>query len=145
MKSIFSLLLVLALAGIAALPVSAQVPGPHPGYLHALSDLRTARFIVSHNNPDPRVQGVVGEIDRALGEINQAAIDDGKNVDDHLPIDANLDFHGRYRKALDLLDHAHRDIARFEDNAYASGLQHRALHHIDAAHQELLGIVSAWR
>jgi hypothetical protein len=146
MKSLLSLLfVVVALAGIGALPAQAQVPGPHPGYLRALSDLRYARFLVSRDNPGPRDHYVIDEIDKAIGEIKQASIDDGKNLEDHPPVDANLDYRGRFHKALELLGHAHEDVSKFEDNVFATGLQHRAVEHIDKAHRELKNIIDSWR
>lgn len=138
------LFLVVALAGVTSISASADMPGPHPGYLHALSDLRTARFLVTRPNPGPRDQYVIAEIDRAIWEIKQASIDDGKNLDDHPPVDANLDFRGRFHQALDLLNRAHHDVSKFEDNIFASGLQHRAIEHIDKAHHELKAIVDRW-
>ncbi len=138
------LLLAVALAGFTSATASAQVPGPHPGYLRALSDLRTARFLVTRPNPGPRDQYVIAEIDKAIWEIKQASIDDGKNLEDHPPVDANLDFRGRFHQALDLLSHAHHDVEKFEDNIFASGLQHRAIDHIDRAHHELKAIVDRW-
>jgi len=49
-------LMSLILMSMAALPSAAQdLPGRHPGYLHALTDLRTARWLLSHQPGDPRV------------------------------------------------------------------------------------------
>jgi hypothetical protein len=144
MKTFLSLLFLTGLAAFLSLPAQAQVPGPHPGYLHALSDLRYARFLVSRDNPGPRDHFVIEEIDKAIGEIKQASIDDGKPLDDHPPIDANLDFRGRFHKALDLLGHANHDIGQFEDNVFATGLQQRAIGHIDRARHELREIINHW-
>jgi len=40
-----------------------------------------------------------------------------------------------------LLDKAHQDIAKNEDNVYAQGLQARALHHIDKAHLMVIDMI----
>jgi hypothetical protein len=141
---LYTLILTLTLVGVFALPAPAEVPGPHPGYIHALSDLRYARALLQRDQPGPRDQYVIGEIDRAIDEIKRASIDDGKNLEDHPPIDVNLDFHGRFHKALDLLNHAHHDVAQFEDNVFAQGLQRRAIEHIDRAHHELREILDRW-
>jgi tetratricopeptide (TPR) repeat protein len=116
-------------------------PGPdHPAYLHALADLRDARAHLQR--PDggelrDQEKKAVHEIDDAINEIKKASIDDGKDLNDHPPIDANLDWRGRLHKSLELVNKAHNDVAREEDNAFAQGLQQRALDHIDKAHRHI--------
>jgi tetratricopeptide (TPR) repeat protein len=117
----------------------ADDPGRHPAYLHALSDLRDARahlerFTDSERRNDEE-QHAIDEIDRAIAEIKHASVDDGKDIHDHMPVDAHLGHRGRYHKALELLDKAHNDIAREEDDSWARGLRNRSLHHIDEAHR----------
>jgi hypothetical protein len=73
------------------------------------------------------------EIDRAIGEIKQAAIDDGKDVNEHPPVDVHLPRTGRLHKALADLRTAREHVAKEEDNAFARGLRARALHDIDEA------------
>ena len=70
----------------------------------------------------------------AIGEIKRASIDDGKNLEDHPPIDTRMRPDGRFRKALELLDKAHNDTARAEDVPEARGMRDRAIVHIDQAH-----------
>jgi hypothetical protein len=117
----------------------ADEPGRHPAYLHALTDLRHARAHLENLAPthhmDKEEQHAMDEIDKAIGEIKNAAIDDGKNVNDHPPVDAGMDRAGRYHRTLELLDKAHNDIAREEDDPAVRGLRARALHHIDEAHR----------
>ncbi len=112
----------------------------HPSYLHALTDLRSARaFLV-------RPAGVVikwdenraiREIDAAIGEIKQAAIDDGKPLEDHPPVDVGLVWGDRLHKALELVETARRDVNQEEDNAFARGLKNRAIGHIDLAARDI--------
>ena len=71
--------------------------------------------------------------DDAIGEIKKASIDDGKDLNDHPPVDAGLDHTGRLHRAKELLEKAHQDIAHEEDNGFAQGLQQRAFGHIDRA------------
>jgi len=129
-------LLTLFVAACAALTL-ADEPGRHPAYLHALSDLRDARAHLERMTPSDRIdaeqQHAIDEIDKAIWEIKQAAIDDGKNLNDHPPVDARLERRGRYHRALELLDKAHNDIAREEDDQWVRGLRNRAIHHIDEA------------
>ena len=112
----------------------------HPGYLHALADLRFARahLETSHDKALGEQEGkAIREIDDALGDIKKAGIDDGKDLNDHPPIDAKLDAPGRRHRALELIDQAHSDVSREEDNRFAQGLQQRAMGHIDKAHDHV--------
>jgi len=133
----YSALLALVVAACATITF-ADEPGKHPAYLHALSDLRDARAHLDRLTPSDRLDNeeehAIREIDGAINEIKRASIDDGKNLNDHPPIDAHLGKKGRYHKALELLDRAHHDISEREDDQFAHGLRHRALDHIDAAH-----------
>jgi hypothetical protein len=117
----------------------ADEPGRHPAYLHALTDLRHARahldFPAATGHMDREEQRAIEEIDKAIGEIKHAAIDDGKNLNDHPPVDAQMERRGRFHRALELLDKAHNDIAREEDDPSVRGLRDRAIHHIDEAHR----------
>jgi hypothetical protein len=112
-------------------------PARHPAYLHALSDLRAARWLIEHR-PGDWAQTAdetesVRQIDAAINDIKKAAFDDGKNTNDHPPLDEHPDHRGRIHEALQVLNKARADIAREEDNAFADGLRDRAIGHIDAA------------
>lgn len=126
-----------ALFAFGAAPSQAQAPGAHPAYLHALSDLRLMRAYLDRLTPsevvDAESQGAIDEIDAAIREIKAASIDDGKNIHDHMPIDAHITPSGRYRKAREAGNAAWHDLDREEDNGYARGLKHRALDHIEKA------------
>ena len=138
MRSVRFLVTAAAVALIAAMPSWADTPGHHPAYLHALADLRDARAHLEHYTNEPVVPEevhAIEHIDKAIGEIKQAAIMDGKNIQDHMPIDTHLGHKGRYHKALELIDQAHNDVAREEDDPYTRGLRDRAIHHIDEAHR----------
>jgi hypothetical protein len=117
----------------------ADEPGRHPAYLHALTDLRHARAHLENpaltHHMDKEEEHAIDEIDKAIGEIKNAAIDDGKSLNDHPPVDAGMDRAGRFHRTLELLDKAHNDIAREEDDPSVRGLRDRALHHIDEAHR----------
>jgi hypothetical protein len=124
----------------APAPAPAAAPPPtkvHPAYLHALTDLRNARANLERRGGDPTMKWdehhAVEAIDRAIGDIKKAAIDDGKNVDDHPPIDAHEPRAGRLHRALSALQGARKDVSEEEDNAFASGLRARGLHDIDEA------------
>jgi hypothetical protein len=132
----------LPLAGILlaltlSFAVNADVPGKHPAYLHALSDLRSARWMLEHRPGDAAVSAhedvAIAEIDAAMREIKHAAIDDGKNIGDHPRVDAPDSRPGRLHKALELLRKVRSDVAREEDDPMTRGLRDRAVGHIDAA------------
>jgi hypothetical protein len=113
-----------------------QLPGAHPAYLHALTDLRTARWFLYRQPGDARVyadeDAAIREIDAAIGELKRAAIDDGKPLEDHPQVDVHE--HGsRLLRAIETLKKAHADVDREEDNPAARGLKHRVLEHIDIA------------
>jgi hypothetical protein len=128
-----ALLLLLALP----LAANADLPGKHPYYLHALTDLRTARWMLEHRPGDAAVSGqedvAVTEIDKAIGEIKRASIDDGKDIHDHPAVDVPGDHPGRLHKARELLRKVHADVDREEDDPLTKGLKDRAVHHIDEA------------
>jgi hypothetical protein len=127
----------LSLLWLAPLAANADLPGKHPHYLHALSDLRTARWFIEHRPGDVAVSAhedvAIVEIDRAIGEIKHAAIDDGKDIHDHPAVDIAAGRPGRLHKAVELLRGVHDDLAREEDDPQTRGLRDRALHHIDEA------------
>jgi hypothetical protein len=136
-----------ALAGCVAAPPPPPPPPPpprvivappqHPAYLHALSDLRTARWLIEHRPGDwvqtADEQESLRQIDAAIGDIKKAAFDDGKNPNARPAVDEHPDNRGRIHQALQFLNKARADIAREEDNAYANGLRDRAIGHIDGA------------
>lgn len=124
-------------AALIPLAAHADVPGKHPYYLHALTDLRAARWLLEHRPGDARVSAdedvAIVRIDEAINEIKHAAIDDGKDLQDHPPVDAKLDHKGRLHRAEELLRKVHGDIAREEDDPLTRGLRDRAVHHVDDA------------
>lgn len=113
-----------------------DLPGKHPGYLHSLTDLRTARWFLEHQAGDAKVYAgedvAINAIDAAISEIKKASIDDGKDLHDHPQVDVKE--HGsRLLKSIETLKKAHADIDKEEDNPDARELRHRALEHIDRA------------
>jgi hypothetical protein len=130
-----------SLAGCAvAPPPPAPPPAPvaqHPAYLHALSDLRAARWLIEHRPGDWQQTAdeaeAVRRIDAAIGAIKQAAIDDGKNPAFHPAVDERPNHRGRIHEAIEYLRKARADISVGEDNAFGNGLRDRAIGHIDGA------------
>lgn len=130
--------LVLAMTGCVVAPPPPPPPAPHhPAYLHALTDLRDARWNLEHRAGDPAVSSqedvAIVETDRAIGDAKTAAMEDGKNIYQHPPEDARIDRRGRLHHAAELLRKARNDIAQGEANPQTVDLRNRALGHIDAA------------
>jgi hypothetical protein len=109
----------------------------HPSYLTALSDLRYARALIEHKGGTVRVLEdevkAIKEIDAAIKEIKAAAIDDGKNVSEHPPIDGKLEHKSALQRAHTLLHSSFDRLSKEEDNPAAKGLRDRANTHISAA------------
>ena len=114
-------------------------PAHHPAYLHALTDLRDARWNLEHRAGDAAVSTqedvAIVEIERAMGEARTAAMEDGKNVYQHPPEDAHIDRRGRLHHAVELLRKARSDVAQGESNGQAVELRNRVIGHIDLAIQ----------
>ena len=133
------LLATLALAAsLASLGASAaDLPGRHPAYLHALTDLRDARWNLEHRPGDAAVSAqedvAIVETDRAIQEAKVAAMEDGKNIENHPHEDAKIDRPGRLHHALELLQKAKNDVAREEDNPETRNLRNRIVEHTDLA------------
>jgi len=112
-------------------------PGQHPAYMHALSNLRAARAYLSGPRGNSATKWdekqAVGEINEAMKEIKAAAIDDGKSMDDHPPIDAGMLYGTRLDKSIELLLEARKDVSEHEDSRFANGLRDKAIGHIDNA------------
>ncbi|HEY1221406.1 MAG: hypothetical protein ABSE42_19600 [Bryobacteraceae bacterium] len=133
-KTKLPMILVVAAALIAVAGLA--LAGRHPHYLRARTDLRTAQFLMRVHDEDNvmrHLREADAEIDRAVREIDHAAVIDHKDLEDHPPIDRSLDRRGRFHKAMELLQSARADIGREEDNPRAIGWRDEAYRHIDAA------------
>ena len=131
-------------------PMGASYGGAHPRYLHAISDLRYARALLYRSDWRDVMRDqrhAVEEIDRAIDEAKRAAIEDGKNIDDHPPIDVRTGWEGRFRQAMDLLDSALRDLSSEEDNRDAAAWRSAARGHVQAARDSVTRAMrdSWWR
>ncbi|HEY3930296.1 MAG TPA: hypothetical protein VGL89_18130 [Candidatus Koribacter sp.] len=136
-----SLLSLAALMALCAPAMFADTPGNHPGYLHAMSDLRYARALLNSSFGDQ--YPAVREISAAMDDLKNASWDDHKNPEDHPRIDAHLERAGRLHKTMEALDSAEHHLMQEEDNAKAAEWRNRALGHIREAkeyvHREMGG------
>jgi hypothetical protein len=128
---------VLAMAALLAPAAGlADVPGRHPAYLHARSDLRAAQFLLrvrEEPNVTRHMNMAADELEAAIGEIDRAAVLDRKDLEDHPHVDDRLPRAGRFRKVVELLRSSRADLGREEDNGRARGWRDAAYRHIDAA------------
>jgi len=141
-------------AGIVSLmvPFAAQAQWwqHHPHYLHAMSDLRSAYWLIAHHDPNDPAQSV--EEGRALRDIRyayqalkDASILDEKDIDAQPPPDFTFyDHRGRLHKAADLLRDARNDVHGEEDDPAALGLRHEAEHRIDKAIHSTEEAIHSW-
>jgi len=137
---------VLLLSAFAAADTSVALPD----YLRALADLRYARAHLSVETSDLAVdaddQQAIDEIDMAIREVKEAAMDDGKSLDDHPPVDTRAGRSDRLYRALELLDKAHEATVEREQVGYRQGLKaDSAQHHIDKARKAVHHAIDAER
>lgn len=127
-----------------SLLATTQAKAQAPAYLHAISDLRTAKALIQM---DPRPiwarnrQVAVNEIDNAITVVKAAAIEDGKNPWQTPKPQGGEDPAAPLHSALRLLDEAYHDVANGQDMPQNMGLQERALKHIDVARRALHHII----
>lgn len=137
---------VAVLAAVVGLPLAVMAQR-HPGYLHALSDLRYARALLEQGEwggVGPHRERALSEIDRAVEELRRAAVDDGKNPNEHPPVEAGWGPRDRLHRAQEALGRAREAISREEDNPAAREWRDRAYHHIDEARHAVHDAIEAW-
>jgi len=125
---------------VSTLPFSAayaDIPGNHPAYLHALSDLREARADLAHKHDGGAVgkqeDTAIAEIGYAAEAIKRVAAADDKGLYNKPHEDAQLDHADRLHHAQALLKKAQADLAQHEDNPEAKTLQRHAAGQVQAA------------
>ena len=122
----------------------------HPKYLHAMSNLRTAYWLIAHreaNDPEARPEEhlALKEISRAYQDLKDASIVDQKDLADQPPANMNFwDHRGRLHHALDLLREARADISGEEDDPAARGFRYGALKDIDKAIRATDSAIHVW-
>src|SRR5580658_7986265 len=119
--------------GMFAAATPAQAQEPH--YLHALSDLRTARDYIQFDRGqfNGERRHAVDEINKAIEEIKHAAWDDGKNTNFAPPAQGVTSGWAPMHQAIHWLAAAKGDVAQGVDTPQHTGLRDRALFHITEA------------
>jgi len=125
----------LLLAGVSA-QLDAQLPGPHPAYLHAIRDLRQARGILQYNFGKPAhiaaANAAIPQITAAIDDLKTASHLDEKSLGS-VPPPKSVDQAGRFHEAEALLDSAFHDVNLPESDPVARPFKDHALDHIDHA------------
>jgi hypothetical protein len=113
-----------------------DVPGRHPAYLRARSDLRRAEMLMEWSefrNVRHDLDDAARHTHEAIREIDAAARWDRKDIEDHPRVDTYPDRRGRFHAIAQYLYGAKRDVEREEDNPAARAWRDRAIRHIDEA------------
>jgi hypothetical protein len=126
----------LALLALLFLAPASAVHAQGPAYLHALSDLRSARAYLQYDTR-PAYSGhrarAIEQIDKAINDVKVAARDDGKNPWHTPPPQSGGSEGWPIHSAYDLLKEARGDVDRGHDQPENQGLLERATAHINAA------------
>jgi hypothetical protein len=131
----------LLLAALAAFllpaPGRAERPGHHASYLHALTDLHAAREHLRNRGGNGEMvwdeRKAVTEVDAAIRDLEDAALEVGKNIRELPGVDVRKEDVGELHRALDLLRKARQNASEREDDDRADDLRRRAAFHIDEA------------
>lgn len=109
----------------------------HPAYLQALSDLRSARWLLQQVPPNwTRANdelNAIRSIDEAIAQIRSQSIDDGRDANFNPRIEEKPDRPQRLQDVQAYLARARSDVGREPDAGRIRGLQARASQLIAAA------------
>ncbi len=124
-----------AVSVVSPLLAAADVPGVHPDYVQAMSDLRTAkRYLARPDTPNAQAEEIkaMEELDFCLKDLLASAIVDGKNPAANPTVDAG--FKGnRIARALELMGKAQVTISGREDDAAVLKARQSAIKHLAVA------------
>jgi len=136
LTGIYRPILIIALVALSWQPVSAQ---EHRGYMHALTELRAARWLIDQHSADSKQTAdeieAMHAIELTVSAIIKASIDDGKYFKDKPDMD-NITFSdkaARLKRAVELLRKAYADINQNEDATFHNNLKGRTTKHINEA------------
>jgi hypothetical protein len=133
-KAIPSAALVLLALVFMAPATSAHAQAP--AYLHALSDLRSARAFLQYDTRPQTANArayAIEQIDKAIHDVKIAAIDDGKNPWHTPPPQSGGSDGWPIHSAYNLLKEAKSDVDHGMDAPENHGLRERAFGHITDA------------
>jgi len=97
----------------------ADIPGNHPYYIHARSDLRKAEWLLEtpdEFNVTEEMRTAAQYVRNAIQDIEVASVLDGKNTNNYPAVDTSLKHRDKFQQIYQLLNRAKQDISREEDN-----------------------------
>lgn len=136
MKSIRNICfgILLSLPGIF-IPGAANAQAKHTYYLKALSDLKTARWLlVQHIDGKPMTHNekeALRQINVIIRDINQASIGNSKGPDNQPKVQEGQDDAIRMQQCIEFLKKAKDDFSHEEDSKFAGGLRNRSIRNCD--------------
>ncbi|MBD2503312.1 hypothetical protein [Anabaena azotica] len=107
----------------------ADIPGNHPYYIHARSDLRKAESLLEtadEFNVTPEMRDAAKYVRSAIQDIEVASVLDGKNTNNYPAVDTSLNHRDKFQQIYQLLNAANQDIAREEDNNFVLSWRNKA-------------------
>ena len=129
---------------LLSLPSGAFASHSHPGYNHAVDDLRLARALLQRPNGVQHPNGWQDEVSLTIGHIDMAVkeIEEGVGASRSKPhelprIDPHMTWAERLDQSLRLLERAEWDFAKEKDDAASTGLKGRIFDLLDQAHTRL--------
>ena len=116
---------------------SREMPGTHPSYLHAVTELQTAQWLIVHRRGSAIVEGfetaALQNIAKAISDTRNAAMIDGKNLGSSPPSNTMSHESRRMWLARDNLVQARYDLTRLEENPSAFGARDMVVQDVDQA------------
>jgi len=133
-------------------PVTAQAQWymQNPGYLQAMSDLRTAYWLIDHKDPNSPGQAfeesqALQNIHAAFGYLKDVNLADGSRPTDGPPPNFVWgDHRGRLHQAYDLLMRAHQEVGFQDPNPLAAHWRNAMGVHLDAAIRYTGAAIQHW-
>ncbi|MBD2681308.1 MULTISPECIES: hypothetical protein [Nostoc] len=114
----------------------ADIPGNHPYYLHARSDLRKSESLLETSdefNVTQETKTADRYLHNAIQDVEVASNLDGKNINNYPPIDTSLQHRDKFQAIYQLLNSANQDISREEDNNFVLSWRNKAEFDINQA------------
>ena len=129
---------------LLGLPSIAFASHSHPGYDHAVDDLRLAQALLQRPTGAQPASGwqdevslTIGHIDMAMKEIEEGVGASRSKPHDLPRIDPRMTWAERLDQSLRLIERAEWDFAKEKDEATDAGLKARLFDLLDQAHTRL--------
>jgi len=131
------------LACLLLVPASAFASHGHPGYEHAVDDLRLAQLLLQRSDIAPAANGWHDEVSLTMDSIGEAmkqmdaAVGGGRGKSSLPRLDPHMAWAERLNQSLRLIERAEWDCSREKDGSGNAGLKARIFDLLDQAHTRL--------